>query len=302
MFVKKSRRKIILKRITPLVLVICLVLASAPPVRADEALSSVSIVTNVLPVASAVSIDSGAATVTLTENTTKNVIVTATVTDADGCGDIDSVAVKFYRTTMTSACTADPNNCYGPITPVQNTCVGNVATYTATIPVYYYAEPTDAGTYVATDWTATVTPTDGGGAGTPSTDTIEMATLTALNVTATMPYSALVAGADTLNGDTITTVVNTGNVDILTRVNSDAATAMVCTFGSIPVGNERYSLTAGVAYGTKTSLTSTIFTIPLSTIVKATSGTPTTRNIYWGIGTPTAVSGSCSGNVVFTAI
>jgi hypothetical protein len=285
-------------------LVIGLVLSLAPPVRADEAVSNVSISTNAIPVASAVSIDSGATTVTLTENTTKDVIVTATVTDNNGCGDIDSVSVKFYRTTVASgaACPADNNNCYGPIAPIQNTCIGNVATYTGTISVQYYAEPTDAGTHMATDWTATVTPTDGGGAGTPSTDTIEMGTLTALNVTTTMPYSALVAGADTGTGDTITTVVNTGNVDILTRVNSNAVTAMACTYGSIPVGNERYSLTAATAYASKTALTSTIFTIPSSTIVKATSATPTNRNIYWGIGAPMAVSGSCTGTVVFTAI
>jgi hypothetical protein len=38
------------------------------------------------------------------------------------------------------------------------------------------------------------------------------------------------------------------------------------------------------------------------TVAKPTSTTPVTGNVYWGIGAPNAISGSCTGTVVFTAI
>jgi hypothetical protein len=370
---------------------------SAPSIARAVDSSSSATANNLPPVSSAVSIDSGAGSITLTENTTKNVIVTSTVTDLNGCTEISSVAVKFFRSNIAastdlvpsayanngsglvrvtvgslgspaivtnnfvdiagttgsvyvgqwkvtvistteidlqgSTYTTNPGD--GSVTPnaAKNgamasdnanyhytqaatvdalSCTGvtdTIATYTATIPVYYYAEPTDTGTYSATDWSAEVTPVDGGGAGTAGTnDTIEMATLTALNVSATIPYGTMNLGATTGATNTTATVTNTGNKDIGTQVdgygtiNGDGL-SMTCVAGTITVGNEKYG-TTDVTYTSLTgTLTDTAATVSGFTVNKATSGTPSTGPLYWGFAMPsTGVNGVCGGKVVFTAI
>lgn len=302
-----------IKRITSLALIFALVfgglVVQMSYVKADLADSNVT-VGNMLPVASSANIDSGAASVTLTENTTKTVTVTATVTDDNGCEDITSVQVKFYRTSVGDAASDDENNHY-TITPTQDggscTGLGDLdATYTATIDVYYYADPTDAGSiYEADDWTAKVTPSDGVGAGTPDTDTIEMSTLTALDVTPTINYGSLVLGEDTGAVDQTTVVTNTGNegidvdLDGYGSVDGDGK-SMICSFGDIPIGNEKYSTTTATDYSLKTALTDTAVEVDMDIAQRTTA--VTTDDAYWGFGLPASgVYGTCSGKVVFTA-
>ena len=286
-------------------------------VKADQASSGTS-VTNSLPVASSVSIDAAAASITLTEATTKTVTATFTVTDNNGCEDIDShvstdtIAV-FYRTNVASgaACTPDAENCYAmECTQDADTCTAGgadlVATYTCTSSVQFYADPTDAGaTYEASDWTATATPRDNAGTdGTTNADTIEMDSLTALDVTATIAYGALALGANTTTTDQTTVVTNTGNRQIDAQVDGYGASdsdgyAMTCTIGTFALSYERYSTTASTDWATKTQLTDTAFTITAFDLAK---GAASTKNIYWGLGLPaTGVGGSCSGKVNFTA-
>lgn len=289
-----------------------------PEIKADQATSQAS-VTNVLPTASNVSINSGAASITLTEGTTTTVTVTFTVTDNNGCEDIDSHASNqteavFYRTNVTggSGCTPDNNNCYTMnCTQDVGSCTAGGsdldATYTCTVDVQFYADATDAGTYEATDWTATAIPRDNAGTdGTTASDTIEINTLTALDVTATINYGTLALGENTGTTDQTTVVTNTGNDDPIDiqldgygSVDGDGK-AMVCTIGSIPIGNERYSLTASTDWSTKTQLTDTPTTLTTFDLAK---GASSTKDVYWGLGMPsTGVGGSCTGYVNFTAV
>ena len=289
-----------------------------PKVKADEASSSAS-VTNALPVASSVSIDSAAASITLTEATTKTVTATFTVTDDNGCEDIDSHATNdtvavLYRTNVTggAGCTPDALNCYSmSCSQDAGSCTAGgadlAATYTCTASVQFYADATDAGTYITTDWTATATPRDNAGTdGTTAADTIEMDTLTALNVTTTIAYGALALGANTTTTDQTTVVTNTGNNDpIDIQLDGYGATdgdgySMTCTIGTITIGNERYSLTAATDWSTKTQLTDTAANVTTFDLAK---GASSTKNVYWGFGMPsTGVGGSCTGKVNFTAI
>jgi hypothetical protein len=292
-------------------LILGLVGLSVSPVHADNSNSSLSI-NNSIPAASAVSIDGGNTAVFLTENTTKDVIITATVTDLNNCTEITSVGVVFYRTNVSggSACTPDNNNCYAQsATVVSGTCTGTndmSAVYSATIPVQYYADPTDVGSANAgTDWTAVVTPTDGSG-GTADSDTAEMATLSAMSVTTTILYDSLALGTDTGTTDEITTVTNTGNVTIGTQldgygtVNGDGL-SMTCTLGTLAITYEKYHTTASTAYASKIALSDTATTVAGFSVAKATSSTPTTDDIYWGFGTPiNGVNGACTGAVNFT--
>ena len=289
-----------------------LVALFAQKVRADDAASTASI-TNVVPVSSAVSIDGGAASITLTEYTTKNVVVTATVTDNNGCGDIESVNVKFFRTDLTSTGADDTNHRYTQAaTLVGGTCTAGgadlSADYTATIAVQYYADPTDAGSAnAATDWSAEVTPSDEATGTAGTNDTAEMSTLTALNVTALIEYGVLALDANTGTGDDATTVTNTGNVSIGTQVdgygtsNGDGK-SMTCTVGTVTIGNEKYHTTASTAYASKTALTDTAATVTAFSVAQRTDGT-TTGSLYWGFGMPAdGVSGTCAGTVVFTPL
>lgn len=290
----------------------------APVVKADEATASVT-VENSLPVASSVSINSAGATMTLTENTTAVATATFTVTDNNGCGDIDAHATNetiavFYRTNVAggAACTPDAINCYSMSCTGPTACTPGgsdlTATFSCTANVQFYADPTDAGaTYEASDWTATATPRDAAGTdGTPAADTIEMASLTALNVTASISYGSLALGGDTASTDQTTVVTNTGNRKIDTQVGGYGTStgdtfSMTCTIGNTAVALEKYSLAASTAYASKTALVTD--TSPDTVVTNIPKGAAQTDDIYWGMGLPsTGVGGSCSGKVVFTAI
>jgi len=318
-----------LKKLTPGILILVLIGLMVglnfrtPKVEADEASSSAS-VTNALPVASSVCVsDDGTGcadtAIVLTEATTRTVTVTFTVTDNNGCEDINSHATEdtravFYRTNVTggAACTAGNNDCY-PIASSSCTLSGCTAgggdldaALSCTVAVQFYADATDAGTYAATDWTATAQPYDNAGTvGTTAADTIEMNTLTALDVTTTIAYGALALGANTGTTDQTTVVTNTGNTDPMDiQLDGYGATdgdgySMTCTIGNITIGNEKYDLTAAVAYASRTALTDTAADVSTFNLAK---GASSTKDVYWGFGMPsTGVGGSCTGKVNFTA-
>ena len=264
-------------------------------------------VTNVLPVSSEVAITPAA--IDLTENTTTAVAVTATVTDDNGCADITGVTAKLFRTGVTdgAGCATDPNNCYAPVAMTTSDCSGTVAHYTGTIQVQYYTDPTDAGPFSADSWSLHVIPSDHVGAGTAGTDdTAAMNTLTALNVSTPIAFGGLGLNGvtpDTTAFDTI--VTNTGNkATIGVAVKSGDATAMTCTTGTIPVGNEKYDAVSTTAYASKTALVANTETAATVDGVSAAKGaTGNTDTIGWGLQMPAdGVAGTCAGTVVFTAI
>jgi len=267
-------------------------------------------VSNVAPISSNVSINNGDATVTLAENTPTTVTVSASVFDANGCADIDEVDVKLFRTAVTASCSSNANNCYtATATLVAGTCTDSSdlsADYTASIPVQYYADPTDVGAvYAADNWSAQVIPHDEGVGTAGTNDTIEMATLIALNVTSTIAYGTIPLGGNTAGVNQTTVVTNTGNAQIGPQVNSGAATtAMTCTTGSIPVANEMYDVDS-MTYGSMThALTGTAVSVGNGFVLpKTTTGTASTDSLYWGLAMPSSsVTGTCSGTVVFTPI
>lgn len=321
---KNNIRKIISQKIVFQILVLGVIgtIAGlsflAQEIQADDASSSAS-VTNALPSAGSVSVDSGAGSVTLLENTTQTVTATFTVSDNNGCEDIDShgandtIAV-FHRTNVASGsgCSADDDDCYAMSCSKAN-CTGGGADliydFTCTAAVQFHADPTDAGSAnEATEWTATAIPRDNAGTdGTTATDTIEIATLTALNVTSSIAYGSLALNADTGSADQTTTVTNTGNEQIDIQLDGYGASdgdgySMACTVGTIAIGQERYDTATSTAWSSKTQLTDTATTLSSFNLAKKTNGA-STKDVYWGFGLPaTGVGGSCSGTVQFTAV
>jgi len=266
---------------------------------------SFTTVSGVRPVASNTSINVAASAVTLTENTTTTVTARATVSDNDGCSDISNVSAKFYRTDIGAGAGDDENNHYTVASCTQD--VGScgvspdtTATYTCSFSVQYYADPTDASSVnAATNWTAQITPIDGIGSGTVDSDTIEMNTLAALDVTASIAFGTLTINNHTGATNQVTTVTNTGNVNIDTLISG---TNMACSSGSIPVANIKYRPKFGFSYGTNdTSLSTTPTEVDMD-VPQRTAGV-STDTFYWGLNAPiSGVGGSCSATLTFTPV
>ncbi len=256
--------------------------------------------TNTLPVASGVSINSGASAVTLTENTTTNVACVGTVTDNDGYADITSVTADFYRTSVGTGGGQDDNNYYQLVGDSQ--CIpsggsGNSETYTCTFAVQYFADPTDAGSPNSSDdWTCDMVPTDGVGTGTSASDTVEMNSLLALSVTSSINYGTVTANEDTGASNQTVTITNTGNRDMDPQLSG---TDMSDGGNSIGVANQEYS-DASFTYGAGTDLSSSPTTFNLSLPQQTSSSI--TDIIYWGLGVPNGTpSGTYTGTNTFTA-
>ena len=261
---------------------------------------------NSLPVASGASIDSGATSVTLTENTTKNVVCAGTVTDNDGFADIDHVGAFLYRTSIGTTTASDNNNLYrlyGNSQCVPSGGSGSSETYTCTFPVQYYADPTDAGSpYSGDNWTCELHPADGVATGTPATDTSEVASLLALNVTASIGYGTIDANTDSGSTNQTTSVTNTGNRDMDPELSGTTMTDGGS--GTIGAAQQKYSANAftyssgGVALSTSPAA----FNITLPQQTTDGGGGVVIDDVLWGLGVPNGTpAGSYTGTNTFTA-
>lgn len=286
-----------------------LVLLGAQVALADNASTQV-VVSNSAPSVSSVQLN-GAAAITLTENTTTSVAITATITDANGCTDVISsgtVTFAVYRSSVSngSACTANAQNCYRTTSYVvaSDLCSGGTdtsATVSATIPIWYFADPTDASStsYAADTWIAAVTAADYSAAQSSSTDSRELNTLLALDVTGSINYGALTANTDTGATNQVATTTNTGNVRQRTDISG---TNMTSGANSIAATQQKFA-TSSATYASLTHTLSTSPTNYQTNIQPATTSTvPAVSSTYWGIAVPDGQAvGTYTGTNTFTA-
>ncbi|KKK99676.1 hypothetical protein LCGC14_2630350, partial [marine sediment metagenome] len=256
---------------------------------------------NAPPVVSNVALDGGTA-ITLTENTTKAVSATADVSDPNGADDIISATSTIYRSGVGAGCTADDENCYKI---ASCTFSGATSTVTCTANIQFFADPTDASStaYSAQDWQAEITVTDSASAtGASSTlSGVELNTLWAIDITATINYGAVSPTADTGSTNQSVTVTNTGNAAIDIEASGTDITLGGSTIG---VANQKYA-TSTFTYSSCTictALSSTPAAYEVD-LLKPTSATPVTDLIYWGLAVPNGTAqGVHSGTNTFTAI
>lgn len=277
-------------------------------------------IVNVDPVVSAVTINGGS-DINLTENSTKNITLTATVTDNNSCygGEIASVKAYVYGSfTGYSGCDgiedADDNDCYPEITCTVDggTCTGDTdasANYTCTVDLEYFATPTDDNTnYPAHDWKDTIKAIDDDAA-TDSTEVsigVEVNSLTAFSITSSINYGGLSAGQsnDPLDKTLITTP--TGNVG-LDQEHSGATNMCVdyptCSGGTpIGVAYQKYALSTSTAYSSGVALSTSPTEVELN-VPRPTSSSPTTGTTWWGILIPTGTDpGAYGGANTITAV
>lgn len=286
-------------------------------VMADTATTTVT-VQNAAPTISGLSLNGGN-NITLVEGSFVSATTSMTVTDTNGCSDIDTVSTKIYRDAVNSSgtnCSADDSNCYSPAvacvaTTTGNTCTGGVDTsveYDCGFKVWYVADPTAAGASFASDiWVAAATTTDGVATATATNtgQAIEVNILRAHDVTATIPYGSLAAGADTGGTNQTTTVTNTGNAPLDSEISGETMCTdfPTCSGSTLAVTQQKFGLT-DVTYA---SLTSTLSLTPATietVLAKPTATTSSvTDDLYWGIAIPNGqATGSYTGRNTFTAV
>ena len=293
----------------------------------------------------------GGSNITLTNpgNETTGFTLAVTVTDANSCqtdiagSEITAITVAVFRASYgTTTCNGlsasyNPNYCYpsgvpGSVwnlscTASTTSCTGptdNSQIFNCTFPLWFVADPTDAGPntpalFAATNWSAGVRGTDDDGLSSPMATTsspVELISFTALDlITAQIPYGALEPGADTGTLNATTTVYSVGNTGLDQELQGES----MCTTYTVPTecrtsatstvaeSNQKFSTTSR-PYGHTLSVTLSSTTIKeLELNVAKTTGTTTaTRSYgvtYWGIAVPASITlaGSYKGLNTFTA-
>lgn len=280
---------------------------------ANQGAESDYTVNNIAPVVSNTKVN-GDAAINLGENQTTNVDVTATVTDNNSCqsSELPTITASLYRSGVTYAnCDTggddDSNDCYAveSCTVDVGTCTGagdSSADYTCTVALKHYADPTDTSTqYTAQNWLATVVATDDDSAThtLESSAGVEVNSLTAMDISASIAFGSLSVGQKNDPLDKTTTTTNTGNVGLDQQLSG---TNLTSGGDSIAVAYQKYALAASTAYAAGTALSTTPTSVLLD-ISKNTTDTNLTKNIWWGLEIPTGtVAGSYSGTNTVTAV
>jgi hypothetical protein len=238
----------------------------------------------------------GGAAITLLPGSTTTVSATATITDLNGYSDMIQATATIHRSGVANGgnCTANDNNCYriASTSCLMYACAGYSCLLSCSADVFYFADPTDEGTYAAEDWAAYISVVDTSNGYGTSTSSInkELITLRALDVTQTIDYGSLESQQDTGAYNATTTIDNIGNdsIDI-----SIAGTNLTNGPSIIPVNTQKFA-TSSFTYSSCTTC-SLLGATPSSLevdLAKPTSSTPVEDQIFWGISIPFGVAAS----------
>lgn len=293
----------------PLILILCMAL-QATAVLAANATTSAQI-GNAPPIASSASLNGGSA-ITLTANTTTQINASATISDSNGCLDVTSASAVLYRTSVGVGASDNNLNHYSIACTRGSDCSGaldNTVTYTCSFDLYWYADPTDAGSaYESDQWEVQITPSDDQGTGTEDNDSRELNTLTAFSLLdSSISFGTLDLGGNTTNTNQETRLENHGNeqLDINVRgygLSELDGLAMTCDTGNISVSYLEYHYDM-FTYGSGTDLTNSDVEMNIDLAQGNELDSRPETTIYYGLGVPGAgVQGSCSGTVVLSAV
>jgi hypothetical protein len=289
-----------------------IVAIAAPFVLADDLNTEVD-VDNELPVASGASLNTDA-DIDLTSNQTTSVPGVVTITDSNGCSDLDHVTGYLYRSDVGRAGDDDNQDHYTVFCSSNTDCEGGpdvTETFTCDFTLYWYADATDAGApYENNSWIFEAIPYDTAGAGTADNASQEVNTLTAVTIyQSSIDFGSLSLGGNTSTTDYPVTLLNLGNtmMDLLVNGYGDIeadGSAMLCDLGAIDDYYLQYA-GANFTYGAGTSLTSELgpgqeYDFNLS---QGSEATPwPVKSLYLGLGLPASgLRGFCAGTLVLTA-
>jgi hypothetical protein len=278
---------------------------------AAETATMTATIDNIIPVASSVYLN-GLSDITLTANETTVVIGIATISDDNGCEDIISANATLFRSSIGSGAADNNKNHYFVSCVSDEDCeLGGTditVQYTCTFELYWYADATDDGSAYEDDtWILEVSPADNSGPGTADLGEQEVNALLAMSLETTdLDFGVLTLGTNTGDWNANTTVTNYGNekFDVLLSgygaIPSDDL-CMVCTVGSIPVGNCRYD-NQSISFAEGVELTSAPVLLELNVEAGSEGDSSPSGLIYYGLWIPSdGLSGACSGTLELTA-
>jgi hypothetical protein len=257
------------------------------------------------PTISALSLNGGL-DISLAPGSTTTIYATGTVSDLNGYHDLVAATSTIFRSGVGIGCSADDNNCYvsgAPLCSFTN-CSGNSCDIECTADMYYFADPTDIGTFAGETWRAYLEISDSGGATASATaPSIDLLTLRAINVDQTIDYGTLSVNSNTGSYNASTTVENIGNDNLdLSIAGTDLTDG---GSSQIPVSEQIFATTTF-------DYSSCVFCSTLATsttnvavdLPKPTSPTPPILDeVYWGINVPFGIAGTAhQGTNIFYAI
>lgn len=261
-----------------------------------------TISSNTLPTAVSATLMNGDASIDLSPGTITPITATVTITDSDFCSTITDVSAVLYRSGVGEVGIFNGSNRYNMICEEDIGSCGvadTEATYTCSVDMQYFAQPTDAGSpYPSENWLVSITPSDTVGAGTASVDSIEVNTLVAVDTSASVNYGTLSLGQTTGATNQTITTQNQGNIPIDIFVSGYGAlagdgTSFACTTGTIPVSNVEYA-TSAFTYTAGTDLSAT--PVEVDTTLLPSEGSVSQLELYTGVSIPASgVGGACSG-------
>jgi hypothetical protein len=259
---------------------------------------------NHAPTVANVQVNSGATDINLTANSTTNVQCSASITDSDGFENIQSVTAKFYTGNAGIGASDDINNHYtltGDTQCIPTGGAGNSEDYVCQFDIYYLANPTDNS---VDNWICSITAYDGTDFSSVSSASIEINTLTALDVTSPLDYGLINPGTNTGNTNSSVTVSNVGNSTIdLNILGSDMCTDHPTCAGSVlDVENQEYS-TSPFTFGSGTILTTLNHFLDVNISKPTANPSNATQTLYWGLSIPGGQSkGNYTGQNTISAV
>ncbi len=246
------------------------------------------------------SFGSATPSINLTDNGVKNVYVHGTFTDEDGCANVrdgGNIAITLYRSSVstTSSCVAENHYCYKAVLAhdctIQDCSAGTETTvpYQCLIPLEYYTDATDVGEYMADNWIAYTEITDADMTSGSNTSFTEINSMTALRLEGTIQYGTLSFLATSTQQ--MLYIKNTGNTSIDITIDGGN---MLCSSGSIPVENQRYSTVTGTDYFSMVSVTTSSTLVDLN--LTKFQDRESTTTLYFQLAMPSSgAAGVCRG-------
>jgi hypothetical protein len=246
------------------------------------------------------------ADISLLPGTTTRVYATTTVTDFNGYTDLRQGTSTFYRSGATggAACTPNNNDCYRSSCGFTN-CSGSSCTLSCYADMYFFADPTDSGSFAGEEWFAFLEAEDtAGGTDFDTAPGVELSTLRAIDVTGPINYGALEANSNSGSNNASSTVNNQGNVGIDLEILGTDLTGSGASF--IPAPNQKFA-TSTFTYSSCTSCQLLSSTTPVTfgvNMPKPTAPSPSVESdIYWGVAVPFGTKSTAhSGVNTFTPI
>jgi hypothetical protein len=224
-------------------------------------------------------------------DTRKTIDFTATITDPNGYGDIQTATGSAYRSGVTNAqnCTPNDNNCYQDTSCDLSNCSGNSCTVTCSVSIAFFADATDDGTYSFEYWLAFIEATDSfseTGEGYSPADTTDVNSLLTISTTASIAYANVKPG-ETSELKT-TTVTNLGNRTLDLRISGyDMCTDYpTCSGYTISVENQEFDSQSFI-YGSGNPLsTSPPFDLDINIAKSSVIPSNSSGAVYWILGVP----------------